>query len=102
MIGDEVVKSEIFMFYYCISYMKKDKNGKSMITDFSQIKVSDLTVESIKREINNLCDDNCLFVLLLGSFFPDCRTDEEHEQCFQNVLVERKKRIIAAYSKVVL
>ena len=51
--SDEFIKSELFMFYYCISYMKKEKNGKNKITDFSQIKVSDKSVADTKYYFSN-------------------------------------------------
>ncbi len=100
--SDEDIRTELFMFYYCISDIKKDVNGESVIKDFSQIKVSDMSVKRIKQDINKYSDDNSLYILICFYFLGDCRSEEEHKQCFQNVLVKRKKRIIAAYSKVVL
>lgn len=98
--SDEDIKAELFMFYYCISYMKKDKNGKCVITDFSQIVVSDLTVVKIKREINNKCDDNSLYISIYFYFLGDCRSEEEHEEIMQKVLAKARERRLNAYKSI--
>lgn len=97
--SDEEIKSELFLFYYCISDIKKDKNGKSMIHDFSTIKVSDKSVADTKYYFSMTNDKETIFVLLKSCFLSDSMTEEEHKENVQKVLDKARERRIRAYWK---
>lgn len=98
--SDEDIKAELFMFFYCISYMKKDKNGNNVINDFSSISVSDESVVEVKLAISENYSEEVFLAFLYRMFFADCMTEEEHEEIMQKVLAKARERRLNAYKSI--